>query len=217
MSRPSKRHLPSRSINVLIACESSGTVREAFRKLGFSAWSCDLLPADDGSPFHYTGDMFDPTIINKPWDLIIAHPPCTYLCVSGLHWNKRTEGRAAKTEAALQFVQRIMDLGVQHLAIENPVSCISTRIRKPDQIIHPWQFGHAESKTTCLWLRGLPKLVPTDIVSKPPRGYWDNQTPSGQNRLAPSPTRWKERSRTYEGIANAMATQWGSFLQENAR
>ena len=210
---------------VLIACESSGTVREAFRRRGHDAWSCDLLPADDGSPHHIQGDALD-AIRSQCWSLVIAHPPCTHLSVSGLHWNARVPGRAEKTEAALQFVRDIIEAGraCGGLVVENPVSCISSRIRRPDQIIQPWQFGEDASKATCLWLHGgVPALRsdPRDhfpprvvMVGGKPRNRWSNQTDGGQNRLGPSPTRWKERSRTYPGIAQAMAKQWGSWLYQ---
>ena len=194
-------------MRVLIACESSGEVREAFRALGHDAWSCDLLPADDGSPYHIQGDVTEH--LDEGWDLMIGHPPCTYVCVSGLHWNKRRPGRAQKTEEALDFVRLLMDAPIPKIAIENPVSCISTRIRKPDQTIQPYEFGHPESKRTCLWLKGLPKLRKTDVLPLPASGRWDNQTPSGQNKLGPSADRWKTRSKTYTGIARAMAGQWG--------
>ena len=138
--------------------------------------------------------------------MLITHPPCTYLAVSGLHWNKRTPGRAEKTEEALQFVQSLLDAHVDRIALENPVSCISTRIRKPDQIIQPWQFGHDASKKTCLWLKNLQPLKPTDVIIK---DRYSNQTASGQNKLPPSKDRWKLRSTTYQGIADAMAEQWG--------
>lgn len=197
---------------VLIACECSGAVRRAFRARGHEAWSCDLKPAEDGSPYHLQGDvrywLIGPGALH--WDLMIAHPDCTYLTSSGLHWNRRVPGRAAKTEEALRFVRELLDAPVEQIALENPVGCISTRIRKPDQIIHPWQFGHPESKQTCLWLKNLPLLVPTNILPKPARGYWDNQTPSGQNRLGPSPTRAADRARTYTGWAEAFADQWGN-------
>ncbi len=216
------------SVRVLIACESSGTVREAFRSRGFDAWSCDLLPADDGSQWHIQGDALR-AIRSQRWDLVIGHPPCTYLSVSGLHWNKRVPGRAEKTEQGLQFVRDMIDAALLQgsaLAIENPVSCISSRIRKPDQIIQPWQFGHDASKATCLWLWDLPKLqahqsqrVPGRIVTLPSGKTverWANQTDSGQNRLPPSADRWKQRSKTYEGIAQAMAEQWGGWLSRRA-
>lgn len=191
-------------MRVLVACEYSGRVREAFRKRGHDAWSCDLLPSDDDSPHHIQGDVLE--VINDDWDLMIAHPPCTYLSVSGLHWNKRVEGRAAKTEDALQFVRLLLDAPVDRIALENPVSCISTRIRKPDQIIQPWQFGHDASKKTCLWLKNLEPLKPTEVIIK---DRYANQTASGQNKLPPSKNRWKIRSTTYQGIADAMAEQWG--------
>ena len=140
--------------------------------------------------------------------MMIAHPPCTFLCSSGLHWNKRRPGREEKTKKALEFVRLLLDADIPRIALENPIGCISTRIRKPDQIIQPWQFGHPESKATCLWLKGLPPLQPTNIVPLPFSGRWDNMTPSGQNNLGPSPTRWKERSKTYIGIAEAFALQW---------
>jgi hypothetical protein len=143
---------------------------------------------------------------------MVAHPPCTYLCSSGLHWNKRRPGRQALTEQALLFVQTLMDCPIKRIAIENPTGCISTRIRKPDQIIQPWMFGHPESKTTCLWLKNLPLLHPTNVLVKSPGSRWDNQTPSGQNKLGPSSDRWKLRSLTYPGIAAAMASTWGSAL-----
>jgi hypothetical protein len=197
-------------MKVLIACEYSGVVRDAFIARGHDAVSCDLLPTESEGP-HYTGDVFD--IINDEWDLMIAHPPCTYLCSSGLHWNKKVEGRAEKTEEALEFVQALLDAPIEKIALENPVGCIGTRIRKADQYIHPYQFGHNASKTTGLWLKNLPLLVPTNII--PPERYvngkprWGNQTPAGQDKLGPSEDRWKIRSKTYQGIADAMAEQWG--------
>jgi hypothetical protein len=216
------------SIRVLVACESSGTVREAFRARGFDAWSCDLLPADDGSHHHIQGDALQ-AIRGGLWDLVIGHPPCTYLSVSGLHWNKRRLGRAEKTEAGLQFVRDMIDAARSQgaaLAIENPVSCISSRIRKPDQIVQPYQFGNDASKATCLWLWDLPKLqarpeqrVGGRLVTLPSGKVverWANQTDSGQNRLPPSADRWKERSKTYPGIADAMAEQWGGWLSRRA-
>lgn len=142
---------------------------------------------------------------------MIAHPPCTYLSVSGLHWNHRTPGRAEKTEEALAFVRLLMDAPIPRICVENPVSCISSRIRKPDQVIQPWWFGHDASKKTCLWLKGLPKLIETNRLPGDDKTRRANQTPSGQNKLGPSPTRWKERSKTYEGVAAAMAAQWGSI------
>lgn len=195
-------------MKVLIACEFSGTVREAFRRLGHDAISCDLLPAEDGSPCHYQGDVRD--LLHTTWDAMIAHPPCTYLASSGLHWNKRVPGRAEKTEEALEFVRLLLDAPIPRIALENPIGCISSRIRKPDQIIHPWQFGEDASKATCLWLKGLPLLEPTDVLPGGRKARRANQTASGQNKLGPSPDRWKLRSITYQGIADAMAEQWGT-------
>jgi hypothetical protein len=140
---------------------------------------------------------------------MIAHPPCTYLCSSGLHWNKRRPFRKKETEKALDFVRVLLDAPIERIALENPNGCINTRIRKPDQVIQPWMFGHPESKATCLWLKGLKPLVPTKILERGPSGRWDNQTKSGQNDLTPSDARWAERSVTYKGIAEAMAHQWG--------
>lgn len=196
-------------MKVLIACEFSGRVRDAFRALGHDAVSCDLLPTEAPGP-HYEGDVRD--ILADGWDLMIAHPECTYLCSSGLHWNKRRPERQALTEASLDFVRLLMDAPIPRIAIENPVGCISSRIRKPEQIIQPWQFGHPESKATCLWLKGLTPLVHTNVLTKPASGRWDNQTPSGQNKLGPSADRWKLRAVTYAGIANAMAAQWGGTV-----
>jgi len=200
-------------MRVLVACEYSGKVREAFRSMGHDAWSCDLLPADDGSEFHIQGDVTE--LLDGGWDLMVAFPPCTYLCSSGLHWNKRRPERAAKTEEALRFVQTLMDAPIPRIAIENPVGCISTRIRKASQYIQPYQFGDDASKKTGLWLKCLPLLVPTRSVE--PRivngkKRWGNQTDSGQNNLGPSENRWKVRSETYSGIADAMAVQWGASI-----
>lgn len=193
-------------MKVLVACEFSGVVRDSFLARGHNAWSCDLLPSDSPGP-HYVGDVAD--ILDDGWDLMVAHPPCTYLCSSGLHWNKRRPERAAMTDAALSFVRLLLNAPIQRIALENPIGCISTAIRKPSQIIQPWQFGHPESKSTCLWLKGLPLLQPTNILPLPARGRWENQTDSGQNKLPPSHDRWKLRSVTYRGIAEAMASQWG--------
>ena len=195
-------------MRILVACEYSGTVRDAFAKLGHFAMSCDLLPTDAPGQ-HYEGDVFD--IINDGWDMMIAHPPCTYLSVSGMHWTARGLRDPQLTEDALDFVRRLMAAPIARIAVENPISVISSRIRKPDQIINPWQFGHDASKRTCLWLKDLPLLTPTEIVE--PRivngkKRWANQTDSGQNRLPPSEDRWKIRSETYTGIAQAMANQW---------
>lgn len=255
-------------MKILIACEYSGTVRDAFIRRGHDAVSCDLLPTDAPGP-HYQGDVTD--IINDGWDMMIAHPPCTYLCSSGLHWNKRRPERAAQTEEALEFVKLLLEAPIPRIALENPIGCISTRIRKQDQVIQPWQFGDNASKRTALWLKGLSKLKVHINKVIPPAGWervmaaiemeecsmcgepyckrhnehyadcacvgpheeeeatmrcidgvifgcrlnpaphpvWANQTPSGQNKLGPSADRWKIRSATYRGIAEAMAEQWG--------
>jgi site-specific DNA-cytosine methylase len=190
-------------MKVLIACEYSGTVRDAFIAQGHDAISCDLLPTDAPGP-HYQGDVRD--ILNDGFDLMIAHPPCTHLAVSGARWFKDKQKEQAE---ALDFVRLLLNAPIDEIALENPISIISSRIRKPNQIIQPWQFGHPESKSTCLWLKNLPTLVPTEILSLPESGRWNNQTPSGQNKLGPSEDRWKIRSATYKGIAQAMAEQWG--------
>jgi len=196
---------------ILVACEESQAVTKELRTLGHEAFSCDIMECSGGHPeWHIQGDALD-VAYNFPWDMMIAHPPCTYLSVSGLHWNKRQPERAEKTEKALKFVQALMDAPIEKIAIENPVSCISSRIRKPDQIIQPYQFGDDASKKTCLWLKNLPLLSSTHcveprIVNGKPR--WSNQTDSGQNKLGPSPDRARLRSKTYQGIAKAMATQW---------
>lgn len=189
-------------MRVLVACEFSGVVRRAFAARGHEAWSCDLLQSEDDSPRHIVGDVAG--ILRDGWDLLIAHPPCTRLTVAGARWFK---GREAEQDAALAFVQALMDAPIPRIALENPVSVISTRIRKPDQIIQPWQFGHGEVKKTCLWLKGLPPLTPTQIV--------DGRVPRVHHE-PPSPDRWKNRSRTYPGIAEAMADQWGSLAIERA-
>jgi hypothetical protein len=196
-------------VKVLIACEYSGTVRDAFIAAGHDAMSCDLLPSDAPGP-HYLGDVRD--VLGDGWDLMIAHPPCTYLAVSGMHRTARGLRDPQLTEDALDFVRLLLAAPVPRIAVENPVSVISTRIRRPDQIVQPWQFGHDASKTTCLWLKGLPALRPTQIVEPrivDGRKRWGNQTDTGQNRLSPSPDRWKRRSATFPGIAAAMAAQWG--------
>ena len=194
-------------MRVAILCEFSGVVRDAFLRRGHDAVSCDLLPTESPGP-HIQGDC-----LAQDWskhDLVIAHPPCTYLCSSGLHWNKRRPGRQEKTEEALRFVRAIMDLPVPKICVENPVGCISTRIGRPQQTVQPWMFGHPESKATCLWLKWLPDLVPTNVLPMPACGHWENQTPSRQNKLGPGEKRWAERSKTYLGIAEAMAEQWGN-------
>lgn len=209
-------------MRVLVACEYSGAVRDAFTRAGHDAMSCDLLPTDAPGP-HYQGDVFD--VIGDGWDLMVAHPPCTYLCSSGLHWNARgrmVDGRPRQelTEEALEFVRRLMGAPIPRIAVENPQGCIGTRIRPADQYVQPWQFGHDASKKTGLWLKSLPllrptKMVPGRVVGVDRRGMtiprWGNQTDSGQNRLPPTADRWKIRSATYAGIADAMADQWGGL------
>ena len=191
-------------MKVLIACEYSGAVRDAFIAQGHDAISCDILPTDAPGP-HYQGDVRD--ILEDGFDLMVAHPPCTHLAVSGARWFKDKQIEQAE---ALDFVRLLLAAPIDKIALENPISIISSRIRKPNQIIQPWQFGSPESKSTCLWLKNLPNLIPTDILPLPASGRWNNQTPSGQNKLGPSPDRWKERSKTYQGIAEAMAQQWGA-------
>jgi site-specific DNA-cytosine methylase len=181
-------------MRVLVACEFSGAVRNAFRKRGADAWSCDLLDAEDASEFHIKGDVRE--VLHDGWDAMIAHPPCTHLAISGARWFK---DKVEEQREALEFVRLLLDAPIQHIALENPVSIISSRIRKPDQIIQPWMFGHGETKATCLWLKNLPKLTPTDIVDGR-----ENRV----HRMPPSTDRWKERSRTYQGVADAMALQW---------
>ena len=198
-------------MKILIACECSGIVRSAFRARGHDAWSCDLKADVDDSPFHIRGDVMAMLADDDSWDLVIAHPPCTYLCVSGLHWNKRRPERATLTDAAAEFFMAFTELRCRW-AIENPVGCMSRLYRRPDQIIQPWMFGDDASKATCLWLNELPPLLPVRmsfgrLVNG--RERWSNQTDSGQNRLAPSPERAALRAQTYPGIAAAMASQWG--------
>lgn len=232
----------SRPLNVLIGCERSGKIREAFRKRGHNAWSNDLESADDGSPFHLQEDVR--RVLRRrymTWDLFIVHPECTFLSSSGLHWNKRgrmVDGRprAELTEEALQFAIEMFEADVPHIVGENPIGCISTRYRKPDQIIQPWQYGDDASKATCLWLKDMPLLVPTKFVapryvcqdcwrttkgcagscprcgSIRVRERWANQTDSGQNVLPPSDDRRQLRSETYPGIADAMAVQYEAYL-----
>lgn len=263
-------------MRVLVACEFSGTVRDAFLARGHDAMSCDLLPSESPGK-HYVGDILDvlegwepvsfagdcagydeesgelgdvcsicgldyceeckcygPTqcepeleymvrgnaLFARPkdhpnWDLMVAHPPCTYLSVSGMHWTTRGLRDPQLTEDALYFVRKLMAAPIHRIAIENPVSVISSRIRKPDQIIQPYEYGHDASKATCLWLKNLPHLIPTQRVA--PRivdgkKRWGNQCDSGQNKLGPSPDRWKKRAEFYQGVAEAMADQWGKPL-----
>jgi hypothetical protein len=200
-------------MRVLVACEFSGIVRDAFANRGHDAWSCDLEPSERPGN-HLQCDVQG--ILEDGWDLMIAHPPCTYLASSGLHWNKRRPERAKLTHEAMLFVFNLLGVGfiahgIPRVALENPIGCISSNYRKPDQIIQPWQFGHDASKATCLWLTGLPPLRPTKVLPGDKRTIRSNQTPSGQNKLGPSPTRAKDRSRTYQGVADAMADQWGSL------
>jgi hypothetical protein len=219
-------------MNILLAMEESGVVRDAFLARGHNAWSCDLLPSRGRAGNHLQGDVrwaLDGALHKYPnvydirtgrspifikWDMLIAFPDCTYLCSSGLHWNKRDPLRAAMTEDALTMVRLLMTCSIPKKAIENSIGCISTRIRKPDQIIQPYQFGDDASKATCLWLDGLAPL-PIDPAKRVPgrlvngRERWANQTDSGQNRLGPSPTRARDRATTYPGIAKAMACTWG--------
>lgn len=195
-------------MRVLVACEFSGIVREAFKARGHDAWSCDLLPTEIPG-LHMQDDVLKH--LDEGWDLMIAHPPCTYLASSGLHWNKRRPEREEKTREALRFVEKLLYADIPKIALENPVGCISTAIRKPDQIIQPWQFGEDASKATCLWLKGLPLLIPTSIVLPHYNGRYANQTASGQNRLPPSEHRQADRSRTFQGIARAFAEQWSNL------
>lgn len=181
-------------MRVLIACEYSATVREAFSKLGHDAWSCDILETEIPGN-HLQCDVRE--ILGDGFDMMIAHPPCTHLAVSGARWFKNKKVEQAE---ALEFVRLLLNAPIQRIALENPISIISSRIRKPDQVIQPWQFGHGETKATCLWLKNLPKLQPTNIVEGREQRIY--KMPPGENR-------WKERSRTFEGIARAMANQWG--------
>jgi site-specific DNA-cytosine methylase len=187
---------------VLIACEFSGIVRDAFTRAGHCAVSCDLLPSE-APGLHIKGDVLD--ALGHDWDLMIAHPPCTHLAVSGARWFKDKQQEQVQ---ALDFVRALMDAPIPRICIENPVSIISSRIRRPDQIIQPWQFGHGETKRTCLWLKGLPRLQPTDIV---------DGREARIHKMPPGPNRWKERSKTYQGIADAMAKQWGKGLTGGVR
>lgn len=235
--------------SMLIGCEHSGTVREAMREQGIDAYSCDLLPADDGSPFHIQGDVRD-AMRSRDWDGFGLHPDCTFTTVAGIHWNNRGRGWE-KTDQAVAVAKELIALcGSRPFYLEQPVCILSTCIRQPDQIVQPYRFGHDASKQTCLWLQGFPTLrdLPMDEWVKPrwvckvckrvstdedamnwkdqkghPRCHhcsgtprllprWGNQTDSGQNKLPPSPDRWKLRSKTYPGIAQAMAKQWSKYL-----
>lgn len=182
-------------MKVLVACEFSGIVRQAFRDKGHDAWSCDLLPADDNSKFHYQCDVL--TLLDDGWDLMVAFPPCTHLAVSGARWFK--DKKKEQKEAIQFFLDLIHNNKIPKIAVENPIGIMSTFFRKPDQIIQPWQFGHGETKATCLWLHNLPLLKPTNIVSGREQRIW---------KLPPSKDRWKLRSKTFSGIAKAMSEQW---------
>jgi len=200
---------------VLVACEHSGVVRDAFRALGHDAVSCDMLAPERPGP-HRRWDVRE-VIRDEHWDLMIAHPPCTYLASSGLHWNRKDPERRRKTFESLQFVSMLMSAPIERIAIENPVGKIGTAIRPPDQIIQPYEFGHDASKATCLWLNNLPRLTPTDyveprLVDGKPR--WGNQTDAGQDNTLGGKKRWAIRSRTFPGVARAMAEQWGPLLPE---
>jgi hypothetical protein len=190
-------------MRVLVACEFSGRVRDAFRAKGHDAWSCDILETEGDPAYHLQMDVLGAIESILGWDLMIAFPPCTYLAVAGARW---WPDRQQEQYEALCFVDDLMNAPIPRIAIENPVGKISTAIRKPDQIIHPWQFGHGETKQTCLWLKGLPLLEPTNIV--------DGRV-ARIHRESPGPDRWKRRSRTYPGIAEAMAIQWGSITTSN--
>ena len=186
-------------MRVLVACEYSGRVRDAFIRAGHDAMSCDIFPTDAPGP-HYQGDVRD--ILGNGWALMVCHPPCTHLAVSGARHFAAKQASGVQQEA-LEFVRLLLDAPIPMIALENPVSIISSRIRKPDQVIHPWMFGHGETKATCLWLKGLPKLLPTDVVEGR-----ENRI----HRMPPSSDRWKKRSTTFQGIADAMAAQWGGAL-----
>lgn len=181
-------------MRVLVACEFSGTVRDAFLSRGHDAWSCDILPTEKPGP-HIRDNVLQH--LGDGWDLMIAHPPCTHLAVSGARWFK---GRETEQEEAVAFFMEMVNAPIQRIAVENPICVMSRLYRKPDQIIQPWQFGHGETKATCLWLKNLPVLAPTCIVSG---------RDARIHKMPPGPDRWRERSRTYYGIANAMAEQWG--------
>lgn len=188
-------------MRVLVACEFSGIVREAFRRLGHDAWSCDLIPSE--IPGQHIQDDVRNILVGRRWELMMAFPPCTYLASSGARWFRRSEDRIKCQDAAVAFFLELAASPIEKIAIENPIGIMSTRWRKPDQIIQPWMFGHGETKATCIWLKGLPKLVPTEIVDGRYGRVW---------REAPSPDRWKRRSRTYQGIADAAASQWGGTV-----
>lgn len=198
---------------ILVACEESQAVTKAFRRRGFAAFSCDLAPCSGGRPaWHLRADARE-LLTRYEWGALIAFPPCTDLAVSGARYfaQKQADGRQ---QAAVDFFMTFARAKIPFIAIENPVGIMSSRWQKPTQIIQPWQFGHPESKKTCLWLKGFPILRPTNVLELPASGYWANQTPSGQNKLGPSPERAALRSKTYQGVADAMAEQWGRHLRE---
>lgn len=203
-------------MRLLVACEYSGVVRDAFRARGFDAMSCDLLPTERPGP-HYQGNIFD--VLYDGWDAMIAHPPCTRITNSGVHWlNRRNLWK--DLDEACEFFRAMLDAPITFIGVENPIphGYAMERIRVPyDQIIQPWQFGDPESKATCLWLKNLPMLEPTNILPEPACGHWENQTASGQNKLSPGKDRPKLRAKTYQGIADAMASQWGSFMMAGMR
>ena len=190
-------------MNVLVACEFSGVVRDAFRARGHNAWSCDLLPCESDESWHLMQDV--KTLLDFNWDLMIAHPPCTHLSVSGARWFK---DKQVEQREAIDFFMALINAPIPRIAVENPISIMSTRYRKPDQIIQPWQFGHGETKATCLWLKNLPKLEPTNIV---------DGREARVHRMPPGSDRWRERSRTFTGIAEAMAEQWDKPIGETDR
>ncbi len=197
-------------MKVLVACEYSGVVRDAFRKRGHDAWSCDIIPTERDPTYHIQTDVLN--ILNDGWELMIAHPPCTYLSNSGVSWLHKDPTRWGKMEDGAIFFRKLLYSDISKIAVENPIQHKYAKEiigQTYSQIIQPFWFGHPESKATCLWLKNLPILVPTNIIEKPESGHWENQTKSGQNKLGPSKDRWKIRSRTYEGIAEAMAQQWG--------
>ncbi len=203
-------------MRVLAACEESQAVCKAFRKRGHEAYSCDILPCSGGHPEWHIEEDVRKVATQGRWDMVLAFPPCDHLAVSGARWfvEKKADGRQQK---GMDFFMFFAGLDCSRVMIENPVGIMSTLWRKPEQIIQPWMFGHPESKKTCLWLKGLPRLSPTNVLEpktfdcKTGVGRWENQTPSGQNKLPPSPDRAIIRARTYAGIAEAMAEQWGSL------